>query len=267
MHGAQNKPHAKVQAAARAAVQAALLAAVCASAPAGAAEPPGTTTIGVDLENDSLSNGSDDWRMLSVRVKRDIGPRQLVEVSLDQTHRFGLRDNQAGIMYAWPISAALSASIDAHASSTHRVLPGNDVTAALQYEFAPAWLVHGGFRTTGYDDVRANQAQFMLEHYVGSFSWALGWRPTRAFGVTANSGELRGAYYYGDKSSLGLSYAAGRETTSTASGIVLAEVRALALIGHHWFAPSWAFNYAIGSTHQGDFYTRKGVSIGLAHTF
>lgn len=247
--------------------RAALIAALCVSAPVWAAEPAPTTTFGADLQNDTLSNGSPDWRELTVRVKRDLGPRQLAELALGTIRRFGLSDTQLSGLYAWPLSALLSASVEVSASPSPRVLARNAVGANLQYEFAPAWLLHGGAKSTAYRDARVNQALLMLERYVGAYSWALAWRPSRAFDTTAHSAELRAAYYYGDKASIGLSVAMGRETTSTSGGVVLADVRALALSGHHWVTPAWALNYALGHTRQGDFYTRKGISVGLAHAF
>ena len=250
-----------------------LLAALCVSGPALAAEPvqpaqPAQgTTVGVDLQNDTLSNASPDWRALTLRVKRDLGPRRLAELALGTTRRFGLADTQLSGLYAWPVSALLSASVEASASPSHRVLARNALGATLQYEFAPAWLLHGGAKSTAYRDARVNQALLMLERYVGATSWALAWRPSRAFDTTAHSVELRAAYYYADKASIGLSVATGRETTSTGCGVVLAEVQALTLTGRHWVTPAWALNYALGHTRQGDFYSRKGISVGLAHAF
>jgi YaiO family outer membrane protein len=137
----------------------------------------------------------------------------------------------------------------------------------VQYEFAPAWLLHGGARSTRYDETRVNQGLLMLEHYVGPFSWAAGWRPTRAFGTTAHNGELRASYYYGDAGSVGLILAAGREATSIGETVTLASMRSVALVGRHRLQRNWTLTYSAGHTRQGDFYTRNGLSLGIQYAF
>jgi YaiO family outer membrane protein len=245
----------------------AVLATACATTPARASEPPGTTTVGVGLQSDTLSNGTANWHERTVRARRDLGPRRLAELALVQTRRFDLNDTQIGALYAWPVDAGLDAAIEANASPSHRVLARNALGATVQYEFAPAWLLHGGARSTGYDTARVNQALLMLERYVGAYSWAVAWRPARAFGATVHSAELRAAYYYGDKNSISLSSAFGREAGSIGSAVRLSAVRTVALTGRHWIDPAWAVNYGLGHTRQGDFYTRRGISVGLAHVF
>ncbi|HKY02872.1 MAG TPA: YaiO family outer membrane beta-barrel protein, partial [Burkholderiales bacterium] len=138
----------------------------------------------------------------------------------------------------------------------------------LQYEIARAWLVHGGARTTRYDDVRVNQGLLMLEHYFGNFSALVAWRPSRAFSVTAHSYELRGAYYYTDTSSVVFSFADGEEATNVGTGVVIADVRSYALIGKHDLEPGrWALRYALSYVKQGDFYNRRGLTLGVEYNF
>jgi YaiO family outer membrane protein len=147
------------------------------------------------------------------------------------------------------------------------VLARHAVGAALQYEAAPGWLLHGGARTTKYDSATVNGLQFALEHYFSSYSVLLGWRPTRAFGETAHGLELRTSYYYGERNSLGLIAAGGQEAASVPGGVVLTDVRSLALVGRHWIAPRWALTYGASHARQGKLYTRKGINAGLQYAF
>jgi hypothetical protein len=48
---------------------------------------------------------------------------------------------------------------------------------------------------------------------------------------------------------------------------VLADVRAVALIGRHWLARDWAVTYALHRTRQGGFHTRNGLRIGVQHAY
>lgn len=239
-----------------------LLAAAFASAGAHA-----QTSVGLNVAADHLSNGTPDWHESSVQLQHQYGPRHLAGVALAQTERFGLRDHQISGMLTVPLGSAVVATADASISNTHRVLAHNAVGAALQYEFAPAWLVHGGARSTDYDAVRVNQGLLMLEHYVASFGFAAGWRPARAFDTTAHGGELRASYYYGDKNSAGIVLAGGKEAANIAGNVTLTSLRSATVVGRHWLNRNWMLNYSVGHTRQGDLYTRNGLSLGLQYTF
>lgn len=225
------------------------------------------TTLGVEAAHESLNNGSDDWRALTLRARHDFAPRELAEFTVGETERFGLRDNQVGMLYSTAIGTALTATVDASFSSTHKVLARSAVGAGVQYEFRKGWLAHAGLRTSDYGTARVNQAHLMLEQYVGSASWSLAWRPTRAFATTAHSAELRGAWYYGERNAVGLTYARGKEAAVTPFDVTLTDVRAVALTGRHAFAPGWTASYAFAHTRNSGLYTRKGISVGLAYSF
>lgn len=224
-------------------------------------------TVGLFAGHEHLNSGSPDWQETTVRLNHDIAPRRLVDLAMTQTERFGLRDRQISAAYAAPLSRRLTASVEANASPTHRVLARNAFGTTLQYEFAPAWLVHAGVKTTRYDEVRVNQSLLMLEHYFSNFSWSVGWRPARAFHTTAHSGEVRASYYYGDRNSVGIIVAGGKEAASIGGTVALTGLRSAALVGRHWLSRDWALNYGTGSSRQGEFYVRNGVSIGVQHTF
>ena len=225
------------------------------------------TSVGFSTGVEQLSNNSPDWRESVVLLRHQSAPRQQFETTLTRTERFDLRDTRLALGYSHPITEKLVGTVDANASDTHRVLPRNAFGGTLQYEFAPAWLVHGGARTTRYDDVRVNQGLLLVERYVGAISFAAGLRPARAFGTTAHSGELRAAWYYSDRNSVSLILAAGEEATSVGSDVVLADVRSAVITGLHALNRNWALTYAVGHTRQGDFYTRNGVSVGVQYTF
>jgi len=225
------------------------------------------STLGLTLGTEHLDNGSPDWREASIGLQHQFAPRHTAGVALTRTERFNLRDSQLSANYALPVGDRTVVSLDANASSTHRVLARHGAGAIMQYEFAPAWLVHAGARTTRYDAERVNQGLLMLEHYFSAFSASLGWRPARAFDSTAHSGELRGAYYYGERNSVALILAGGKEAASIAGAVTLTSLRSAVVVGRHWLNRDWAVNYSLGRTRQGDFYSRNGISLGLQHTF
>lgn len=233
---------------------------------AQAAEAP-AISIRTFASEEKLSNNSPNWRESGVGVKFDLKPRQTLDLAASDVHRFGIHDSQYAFGYTQPLNPKLVANIGATASPTHRFLARHAFTAGMQYEFAKAWLIHAGMRNSSYDAVSVNEGIFMLERYVSSFSWALGWRPTRAFDTTVHSYELRGTYYYGDRDSIGLILSNGEEASSVPNGIVLTDVRSAALVGRHWLAPRWAVSYAATYSRQGDFYSRKGLNFGIQYAF
>lgn len=250
-------------------LRACALLASLAALPVGA-QTTAATPLSVELATgrQRLSNGSPDWTETSAKLSHGWGTRQLSELGLVQTERFGLRDEQLIGQLVRPLSPLLTATVDASWSPSHQVLARYHLGGMLQYEFAPAWLVHGGLRRTYYDTATVTQGTFMLERYVGSFSGLLAWRPVQTQGRSTSGLEVRGSYYYAEKSSVGLSLASGQEAARIDSNTVqLADVRSVTAFGRHWLAPDWALNYEWGSTRQGDFYTRRGWRIGVQHLF
>ncbi len=220
------------------------------------------------VESSQLSNNSPDWRDETLRITRKLGPRDVKELALTHTNRFGLDDYQLSGSYSTPLSDKLTAILGANISPSHRVLAKYGVEGALQYEFAPAWLAHAGLSNRRYSTANVNQVNLALEHYFSSFSIAAAWRPVRALGVNASSAELRGSYYYGDANFVGFIVSSGQEATSVnANTVLLADVRATALLGRHWLNRQWAINYALTSTRQGSFYNRNSVHLGAEYVF
>lgn len=229
---------------------------------------PRPFTVEFSSDNQRLSNNSPDWQETTLRLNRSLDRRQLLEFSLVQSNRFGLRDDQLQALYVHPLTDKLGVTVDASFSPTHNVLPQRSLGLTLNYEFAPAWLAYVGAKNTRYNDVSVAQGLFMVERYISSFSVAAAWRPVQVFGTSTSSQELRGSYYYGDKNVAGLILSSGQEATQVSSTLIaLADVKSVALTGRHWVSRDWAFTYVLNSTQQGDFYTRNGLRIGVQHIF
>lgn len=229
------------------------------AATASAAE----TTVGISHGIDNLSGPRADWRETSLSLRHQLAPRSGFGLGATRIERFGISETQFSASADLPLTEQLTASIDGNASGDHQILARHALGATLQYEFAKGWLLHGGARSSSYNDAHVNQSLLMLERYVGSYSVAGAWRAARALGATAHSGELRASYFYGERSSLGLSLAAGKEAANIGGITRLGSVRSAALVGRHWLDQRWAVTYALGHTRQGDFYTRNGINLGL----
>lgn len=237
-----------------------------------AASAPALAQTGTALEwmqsADRLSNDSPNWRSEELRLSSQLAPRQSVDGSIRHTERFGLSDTQVEINYAFPVAPGLTSAVTATHSTTHRVLPKSDLGASLQYEFAPAWLVNVGAKKTEYTDASVDKLSLGIEHYFSSFRWSLGWQPTRAVGMTAHGGDARLDYYYGDKDSVGILVAAGKEASNPdGRDVVVSSVRTAALVGRHGLNRNWLLRYGIERVKQGDFYHRTGIRLGAQYAF
>ncbi|SFG46709.1 outer membrane protein, YaiO family [Duganella sp. CF458] len=241
---------------------AALAALACCAFPATA-----QTTIGISHGIDHLSGPAANWHETALTVRHQAAPRLGFGAGATRIERFGISETQFSAGADVPLSDKLTASVDGNFSSDHQILARHALGATLQYEFAKGWLVHGGGRSSSYNDVHVNQSLLMLERYVGNYSFSGAWRAARAFGTTAHSGELRGSYYYHDRSAVGFSLAAGKEAANIAGTTRLTTVRSAALLGRHWLDQRWAVTYAVAHTRQGDFYVRNGANLGLQAAF
>ena len=235
-------------------------------AAAQSAELPTSVELGYAREH--LSNDSPDWQDTGIDITHRFGQREYLGVSLHDAKRFGVEDVSAAAFYLMPLTDKLALNLEGSLSPDASFLPRNMVAGQLQYEFAPAWLLYGGLKSANYAEDHVTEGLLRLEQYVSSFSWSVAWKPVRALGTYAQSFELRGNYYYGERNMVGLIAAYGQEATSVAPNeVVIADVRSIALLGRHHLSPRWALTYAITRTEQGSFYTRTGGRLGVQYSF
>ena len=235
---------------------------------AGAQTAALPSTVEIGYSRESLSNGSPDWQDTGVDISHRFASREYLGVSLHDVKRFGLEDSTAGASYLRPLTAQLAASVEGSVSPGANFLPRNSLLGTLQYEFAPAWLLHGGLRSASYAEDHVTEGLLRLERYIGDFSWTVTWKPVHALGSYAQSFELRGSYYYGEHNMVGVIAATGREATSVApQEVVLASVSSIALLGRHHLIDRWALTYSLYQVKQGTFYTRTGGRLGVQYSF
>lgn len=231
------------------------------------AAAPAQTTAGFAVGGDRLTAGRESWRNESVFVDHKSEAGHIGGVRINTTQRFGLNDQQIEGFYSRKLSDTLRAGIDGNLSPSHQVLAKSGLGGTLNYEFAPAWLLNGGLRQARYDNVTVNQLSLGAEHYFGDWGAALTVFNSHAYGENAQTWVGRLSRYYGDRDRINLLLATGREPTSIAGTIINSDVRAITLTGRHWIAPRVAIDYAVGTTRQGDFYSRTGGSLGLVVSF
>ena len=138
-------------------------------------------------------------------------------------------------------STALTASVEAGASPTHRILARHVMGARLQYEFRrPGCCMAGCAPATTTATCTRRSSRWSGTSATSASSR---WTPARALGQSTHTVEGRAAWYYGDRSSAGVIVAAGDEATSCPAAVVLAAVRSIALVGRQEVAPDWSLLY------------------------
>lgn len=216
---------------------------------------------------DSLTQGRDAWRNESVFVDRKWADGQTGGLRINTTQRFGLNDSQLEGYLSRPLAKGLQLGLEAQASPTHRVLARQGVGANLQAEFAPAWLAHASVRQLRYDAVTVGQLAAGIEHYVGDWGMYAGIINSHAYAADTQTYTARLSRYYGDRDRVNLILANGREPVNIAGAVTTSDVSSATLTGRHWISQRVAIDYVAGVTRQGDFYTRRGASLGLTIAF
>ncbi len=225
-------------------------------------------TFSLRAEASHLDSGYAGWQEQAAAWHRAWAPRHGLEASLARVRRFGLEDSRLALDYSRPLTDRLTLGAELAASPTHQVLARHAAGARLAWEFQPQWLLHTGLRASRYNDTAVRQARLGVERYAGAVGASLAWQPARASGIATSSVTVRGDWYHGERSSVGLVLASGTEAARVqADRTERAEVRSLALVGRQALGPGWSLAYGLERTRQGHFYTRTGASLGLSRDF
>ncbi len=77
------------------------------------------------------------------------------------------------------------------------------------------------------------------------------------------------SYYYGERNYITLGLSQGRQVESLGAGlgVLTTYVISTSLSGRHWLTPDWGVSYEAIAEHQGNLYSRKGIRLGLRHSF
>ncbi len=225
------------------------------------------TEAGLLTGGDTLTRGRASWRNESVFVDRKWVDGSVGGVRINTTQRYGLNDSQLEGYYSLPLTQLLRAGIDVQASPSHRVLAKTGIGASAQYEFAKAWLAHASARQLRYDSVTVDQLSAGIEHYFGNWGAYAGVTHSHAYAANTRTWIARLSRYYGERDRVNLIVASGSEPVNIAGNVTNSDVNSATVTGRHWLTKAVAIDYSAGITQQGNFYTRRGGSLGLALAF
>jgi len=217
---------------------------------------------------DSLTNGYADWRGYYLNGSHKFAPRQSVYAGLLHAQRYDLIDDQLTVGAYQPLAERTALLAEGTLSNTHNFLPNWSTLAQLEHQLNDGWDVAFGWLHRVYTDTQGDTVKFTGERYWSNFraAYTLSVGRSAILGSTVGH-HLNGDYYYNDTSYLGLGLAAGEELDNVASTTLHSKVRTIYLRGLHLFAESWGITYQLSVHKQGDYYTRKGISLGLRYLF
>lgn len=217
---------------------------------------------------DSLTNGYADWRGYYLNGSHKFAPRQSVYAGLLHAERYDLTDDQVTVGGYHPLVERTALFVEGTFSSSHNFLPNWSTLAQLEHQLNDGWNVAFGWLHRVYTDTQGDTAKFTVERYWSNFRAAYTVSVGSSAGLGSTLGHhFNGAYYYNDTSYIGLGLAAGEELDSVGSNAVRSDVRTIYLRGLHLIAENWGVTYQLSLHKQGDYYTRKGIGLGLRYLF
>ena len=234
------------------------------------AAPPAS---GADLETYyaryGLSGGRSDWTDTGLLLDARLPSRFAWSGYLRETERFDLRDSEAGGSLYAPFGTGWAASLEATTSSTHRVLARHSLTAALEKQLGHGWIVRGGLRRSEYEAGRADLRLLTVERYFGNERVAYTFYSGQVGdGGGVPSHRLDWSHYLGERGEIGISGARGREAENVApGGLLVVEVRSLALTARYWVSPRWRFGLVAETVEERTLYRRHGIRAELRYRF
>lgn len=260
----------------RPAVHAAALALLLAAGGAQAQQPADgglklrMSEVELGATHERLSGGRPDWRSIYLEGSHPLGERRVIYGGLRETLRFGLADTEIWAGYSHPLGREWTAVVEGSASGEHRVLPKYSALGQLTRHLPGGWGLSAGLKHSEYSLSGVNLLVLGAERYWGNFRAGYNLYAGRPEGATTGVAHRFALnYYYGERSTVGIALAAGREVENVGPplGVASTDVRSLSLSGRHWFAPSWALSWDLLAHEQGSLYRREGIRLGLRHRF
>ena len=220
--------------------------------------------------SERLTNNQPDWRSLYLEGVHRFRERQAIYGGLRTVDRFGLSDSESWLGYYHPLDQNWTLNLEGSMSPQHNVLPEYSLYGQLSRKLPYGWIANAGLRHSEYTRSAVNMLVLGAERYWGN--WRGGYTIYTAQPEGAPSGSahrFQVDYYYGDRSSIGLSVTGGKEVENVGPprGVITTDVRDLPLTGRHWFSPQWGLSWDVVAHEQGDLYRRYGVRLGLRHSF
>ena len=237
------------------------------TARAESGQPRNEIELGVSHER--LSRNLPDWESQYLEAVHRAGERRAFYGGARATERFDTADQELWAGLYTPLVGSLVGVLEASASATHRVLPHWSTFGQLEWRLPQGWGLAGGVRRTEYNDVATTLASVGVDRYWGNYRAAYTFLGGRIDGQSpTTSHRITLSRYYGQRSSIGLLFSAGKELVAVGPDLFQSSsVQAVALLARHWLSSGWGVSAELSHYIQGDYYRRTGLRLGLRRSF
>ena len=217
---------------------------------------------------DSLTNGYSDWRGYYLNGSHKFAPRQSVYAGLLHAERYDLVDVDLNVGTYQPLAERTAVIFEGTFSSAHNFLPNWSSLAQVEQQLGDGWNSAIAWQHRVYTDTTVDTAKIIGERYWGNFRAAYALLAGRSPDLGNTIGhQLNGDYYYRDGDFVGLGVASGEGLDRVGLGAQRSNVRAMYVRGLQNVANNLGITYQLSVHKQGDYYTRKGISLGLRYLF
>ncbi len=218
---------------------------------------------------ETLTSGFSPWTDTGLAIEARTEAHGFLGARWRETERFDLRDSEAGLGARLPLPGGWGASADLTRSGTHRVLPRHSLLGQIDKQLGSGWGAQLGLKRSEFDSGRSDLRLLTLKRYFSAQRLAYTFYSGQPEGGgSAPSHRLQWSLFFGERNSLGISLAAGREVENVPpSALVSTDVRNVTLYGRYWFRPDWALSGEASWHEQGDLYRRHGIRLALRHRF
>lgn len=231
--------------------------------------PSRYTVLNLERSAEALDNDNSDWTSTTFTAARHGRERSWLLGQWQSLQRFDVTDNQYLIGGYGAVGRRLGLTLAGSFSPDHRLVPENSVTGDLGLALNDAWTAHLGGTHSHFSQENATTLQTGIEFQRRP--WRLGYTFSNGrlqSGKSGNSHSATSDWYYGQSNQIGVALGTGGQAIRIdPDTVVITDVRSAALAGRHWLSSVWGFSYSYGSTRQGEFYTRRGGSLGLLLRF
>lgn len=246
-----------------------LLAALALPLPANAGQGDGSPTHQaiIAVRWDQPDRDLDAWRALRLEVSSTPGRwRRAWQFAAVSEERFGVSDQGVELGATLPLSSRWLLQADAGLAPDADFLPRHSLEVRAIRQLDHAVLASIGARSARYRDQRADRVTAGLERYVGNWRVGGAVRWVRVAGSTTSGQELALDRYFGDRDSVGLRLARGKELAPLPDGTRrLAGVQSVALVGRRWLSSRWGLQASVGYADQEGLYDHGWLQLGLMH--
>jgi YaiO family outer membrane protein len=233
---------------------------------AGATERERSWEVSLGAVHEHLSGGRPDWhsQFATVTWHRDLQSR--IYGGISNHSRFHRSDQQFLLGGFASLGRGWSGGVELQKVDNPVILPGTMLGLQVARQLGESWAMEFRWRQRLFDAATVSTYDAFVEHYFGNFRAAYTLGYSRLHGAENSFSHVGSMNWYMDeKTSAGITLAAGEEAETVAPGQVLkTDFAAVSISARHRLSDRLALDGWIGLHRQGDIYRRRYVGFAVS---